>query len=105
MPDKPDTWAWFITWLEHQWPAIYAAFLGACIAGLRVISGGGGLRKAALEAPLCGFITLSASSGLELFGLTGASAPFFGGVIGLLGVEGVRALARRYVERTVEARP
>ncbi|TRX75269.1 phage holin, lambda family [Pseudomonas mangiferae] len=105
MLDKPDTWAWLVTWLEHQWPAIYAAALGFWIAALRVIYGGGGLRKAALEAPLCGFITLSASSGLEVFGLTGASAPFIGGIIGLLGVEGVRSLARRYAERPLESRP
>jgi hypothetical protein len=27
MPDKPDTWAWLATWLEQNWPALYAGAL------------------------------------------------------------------------------
>ncbi|BAU74395.1 phage holin, lambda family [Metapseudomonas furukawaii] len=99
MPEKPEHWAWFATWLEEHWPAVYAALLGTVIAGLRVLYGGGGLRQVGLEAPLCGAITLSASAGLQLIAIPASAAPFFGGVIGLLGVEGVRAIARRHLHQ------
>ncbi|WP_225775915.1 phage holin, lambda family [Pseudomonas sp. Marseille-Q5115] len=102
MPDKPETWAWFATWLEHNWPALYAAGLAFGIAAMRIFYGGGNWRRVVLEAPLCGAIALGACSGLDLVGIPTTTAPFFGGVIGLLGVEGVRAMAERFLERKVD---
>lgn len=102
MPDRPDTLAWFATWLEHNWPALYAGCLAIIIAALRVIYGGGSWRRMAIEAPLCGALALSASHGLSLVGIPLTAAPFFGGVIGLLGVEFTRATAKKFFTRKEE---
>ncbi|MBF8723109.1 phage holin, lambda family [Pseudomonas guariconensis] len=97
MLDHIDVWAWVVGWLQENWPALYAGLLAVVIAGLRVVYGGGSLRRMAIEAPLCGTLALSASHGLSLIGMPLDTAPFFGGVIGLLGVEGIREAARRFV--------
>lgn len=103
MPDRPETWAWLAAWLEHNWPGLYAGFLAVVIAALRVIYGGGSLRRVAVEAPLCGALALSVSHGLSLIGIPLSAAPFFGGVIGLLGVEVTRAAAKKFFVRKGEA--
>ncbi|WP_263264887.1 phage holin, lambda family [Pseudomonas sp. RIT-PI-S] len=95
MPDKPETWAWLSAWLQQHWPPVYAGLLAGVIAGLRVIYGGGTWRRVILEALLCGALALAGSSGLEMLGIANSAGPFFGGVIGLLGVEAARVLALR----------
>ncbi|NBB06676.1 phage holin, lambda family [Pseudomonas monteilii] len=99
MPDRPETWAFLATWLENNWPGLYAGLLAALIAALRVVYGGGKLRQLVIEAPLCGFVALSASHGLSLIGIPLTAAPFFGGLIGLLGIEFVRAAAKKTFTR------
>ncbi|MGR6474436.1 phage holin, lambda family [Pseudomonas juntendi] len=99
MPDRPETWAFLATWLENNWPGLYAGLLAALIAALRVVYGGGKLRQLVIEAPLCGFVALSASHGLSLIGIPLSAAPFFGGLIGLLGIEFVRAAAKKTFTR------
>lgn len=103
MPDRPESWAWLAAWLEHNWPAVYAFGLAIVIAALRVIYGGGGFRRVAVEAPLCGALTLSTYHGLPLIGIPISAAPFFGGVIGLLGIEFIRATAKKFITRKEEA--
>ncbi len=102
MPDRPETWTWLAAWLEQNWPTIYAGLLALVIAGLRVIYGGGTLRRMVIEAPLCGALALAVSHGLSLLGIPASTAPFFGGVIGLLGVEGTRAAAKRFFTRKAD---
>jgi lambda family phage holin len=102
MPERPDTWAWLAAWLEQNWPTMYAGILALIIAALRIMYGGGTLRRMAVEAPLCGTLALAASHGLALLGIPASTAPFFGGVIGLLGVEGTRAAAKKLFIRKVE---
>ncbi|RAI69559.1 phage holin, lambda family [Pseudomonas fluorescens] len=102
MPDRHETWAWLAAWLEQHWPTLYAGLLALVIAGLRVIYGGGTLRRMVIEAPLCGALALAVSHGLSLVGIPASTAPFFGGVIGLLGVEGTRAAAKRLFTRKVD---
>lgn len=99
MPDRPETWAFMATWLENNWPGLYAGLLAALIAALRVVYGGGKLRQLIIEAPLCGCVALSASHGLSLIGIPLTTAPFFGGLIGLLGIEFVRAAAKKTFTR------
>lgn len=99
MPDRPETWAFLATWLENNWSGFYAGLLAALIAALRVIYGGGKLRQLVIEAQLCGFVALSASHGLSLIGIPLTAAPFFGGLIGLLGIEFVRAAAKKTITR------
>ncbi|WP_019409499.1 MULTISPECIES: phage holin, lambda family [Pseudomonas] len=102
MPDRPETWAWLAAWLEQHWPTFYAGFLALIIAALRIMYGGGTLRRMLIEAPLCGTLALAASHGLALLGIATSAAPFFGGVIGLLGVEGTRAAAKKFFTRKAE---
>lgn len=103
MPDRPETWAWLAAWLENNWHGLYAGALAVVIAALRVVYGGGSVRRMLIEAPLCGALALSASHGLSLIGIPLTAAPFFGGVIGLLGVEFTRATAKKFFIRKGEA--
>ena len=102
MPDRLETWAWLAALVENNFPIIYAAVLASAISGSRLMLGGGSLRRIAIESLVCGLITLAASNGLALFGIPQEYAPFFGGIIGLVGAEGVRAGAKRLFERKVE---
>lgn len=102
MPDRPETWAWLAAWLEQNWPTFYAGLLALVIAALRVIYGGGTVRRMLIEAPLCGALALAVSHGLSLLGIPASTAPFFGGVIGLLGVEGTRAAAKKFFTRKAD---
>lgn len=101
MHEEPDTWALIAAWLHPYWPAIFAASLSAVIAALRVIYDGGKPRKMVLEALLCGALTVAVASVMEWLSLPASMANFFGGIIGLIGVEGVRKLARKHVDQTV----
>lgn len=102
MPDRAETWAWLATWAQENYPVIYAAALSAAIAGSRLMLGGGELRRIAVESFVCGLITLAFSNGLSLFGIAVETAPFFGGIIGLVGAEGVRAAAKRFFNRKAD---
>ncbi len=104
MPDRLETWAFLAKWLEQNWPGLYAALLAAFIAALRVAYGGGKLRQLVIEAPLCGALALCASHGLSLIGIPLTAAPFFGGLIGLLGVEFVRCAAQKTLTRKEQIR-
>lgn len=103
MHDQPETLARLAAWVQEDYPIIYAAALSMGIAGSRRMLGGGSLRLIAIESVVCGLITLAASNGLALFGIPQEYAPFFGGIIGLIGAEGVRAGAKRLFERKVES--
>lgn len=102
MPDRPETWTWISAWLQQYWPALYAGALAGVIGFLRVMYGGGKIKQALFEAMLCGCITLAASHGLSIIGIPLETAPFFGGVIGLAGVEFVRALAKSIFQRKAD---
>jgi lambda family phage holin len=102
MPERPETWAWLAAWLEHNWPTLYTGALSLVIAALRIIYGGGTLRRVLIESPLCGALALAASHGLALLGIPISTAPFFGGVIALLGVDSTRAAAKKFFTRKAE---
>ncbi|WP_437438191.1 phage holin, lambda family [Azotobacter beijerinckii] len=102
MPDKPETWAWLAAWLEHNWPALYAGVLAFVIAAFRIAYTGGRRRQLLLEAPLCGFIGLGVSYSTELLGVSPSVGAFFGAMVGLIGVETVRALASRLLQQKVD---
>lgn len=105
MPDRPETWAWLTTLLAQIWPNIYAALLAGLIAGLRIIYGGGRAKQALLEALICGLLALAVSHGLHLIGQSLESAPFWGGVIGLLGIELIRSWAKRIFKSKLPGGP
>jgi len=55
--------------------------------------------RIALEAILCGCLSFAASFAIAAMGLDMAWAVFSGGVIGFLGADFIRFIARRYVKR------
>lgn len=102
MPDRPETWAWFAIWLEHNFPALYAGGLALMVAVWRIIYSGGRFRQIALEAPLCGLLGVGVHYGTAFFGAPPSAGTFFACVVGLLGVETSRAAAKRLLDRKVE---
>ena len=57
--------------------------------------------RIALEATLCGCLSVAASYAILALGLDMAWAVFSGGVIGFLGADFIRFIARRYVSKRV----
>ena len=101
MPDKPDSWAWLGNVLETYWPALYAALLAFFIAAFRIIYEGGKLRRVLIEAPFLGLAALMFSHGVALLGINPDVAPFFGGMVGFIGVEGTRELGLRMIKSKI----
>lgn len=102
MPDKPDTWAWLSEIAQEYWPALYAAVLSFLVAAFRIIYEGGKLRQVAIEAPLLGLLALVISNAVSLMGVSPDVAPFFGGMVGFIGVEGTREFVMRILNRRVD---
>lgn len=102
MPDKPDTWAWLSEIVHDYWPAIYAAVLSFMVASFRIIYEGGRLRQVAIEAPLLGLMALAFSNAVSLLGVSQDIAPFFGGMVGFIGVEGTKELALRIIDKRAD---
>lgn len=100
MPDKDlGLLAWLLAWADTHWPALYGFILSVTISWLRVTYSGGGFRQRLLESLLCGAISLSVMSGMELFGIAATASGFVGGSIGFLGVEKIREFAGRVLDR------
>lgn len=103
MPDKdPSLWAWLAGWLAHHSPTIYGFFLAVAVAIVRVIYGGGSARQMTLEGALCGLLSLTLTSGLELIGLPISAAAFAGGMVGFMGTEAVREFAMKWFGKKVD---
>lgn len=108
----PGFW---MTLLDMLSPETKAAIMAMFIAFLRIVYDRkeNQWQRIALESMLCGVISYAVASGLS-FGLSffyeKGSAPnevadlavFCGGAIGLLGVEFVRAKARRYISKKAD---
>lgn len=100
MPQKdPGTIAWLLAWADAHWPTLYGFSLSLVISWLRVTYAGGGARQRLLESLLCGAISLSVMSGMDMLGIPATASGFVGGSIGFLGVEKIRAFAGRMLER------
>lgn len=101
MPEK-DPMNWVAGWAALPDP-IRAAIVGVIVAALRVMYDGGASpwRRRLLECALSGAIALSVSSLLAAIGLSGEFGVAIGGAVGLLGVDQVRAWAKRIGERRV----
>ena len=104
MPDKPDTWAVALAWLNDHSPQMGAALLSALMAVLRITYGGGTRRQMLVEGAICGGLTVTIISGLEFFGLPQTMSTFVGGWVGFLGVEKIRTLADRYLGTKLPSR-
>lgn len=102
MPDRPETWAFLLAWLEANFPSLYAGLLAFVIAGWRVIYGGGKFRQLLLEAPLCGFLGVGVYHGPALVGAPPQAGVFLSCMVGLFGVEASRAAAARVLRKKGE---
>jgi lambda family phage holin len=102
MPDRPETWAFLATWLEHSFPGIYAGGLALLISIWRIIYSGGKLRQLILEAPLCGMLGIGVSYGPSLIGAPPQAGVFLACMVGFFGVEASRAAAKRVLKRNME---
>nr|WP_172828687.1 phage holin, lambda family [Halopseudomonas litoralis] len=102
MPDRPETWLWLATWLEHNFPALYAGALAMLVAIWRIIYSGGRFRQLALEAPLCGLLGVGVSYGPSLIGAPAEAGVFFACMVGLFGVEASRAAAAKFIRKKVD---
>lgn len=102
MPDRPDTWTWLAELLQEHSAAAYAALLAFLVAVFRIIYEGGRLKQVAIEAPLLGLLALVVSNAVSLLGISPEVAPFFGGMVGFIGVEGTREMAMRILDKRVD---
>lgn len=84
--------------------ALQGAIMAVMVALLRVYfdERENRLGRIALEAVICGALSLMGSSLISAIGLPPALAVFVGGSIGFVGVEQVRAWLRSYVQRRVD---
>lgn len=102
MNSDPHSWPDLLELLHSWWRGdtpLGAVFFSIVMAGLRIayFGGGGGWKKKTLEILLCGALTLTFSSALEYLGLPKTLSVTFGGGIGLVGVDAIRALAMKYI--------
>jgi len=102
MPDRPETYAFLATWLEHNFPALYAGALAMLIAAWRIIYSGGRVRQLALEAPLCGLLGVGVSYGPSLIGAPQEAGVFLACMVGLFGVEVSREAAKRVLKKKAD---
>ena len=103
VPEKdPNLWALLAAWLAHHSPTLYGFSLAVGVAIVRVIYGGGTVRQMILEGALCGLLSLTLTSGLELVGLPISAAAFVGGMVGFIGTEAVREFAMKWIGTNVE---
>jgi len=102
MPDKtPGLLAMFIEWATLHQPAIYGFALSLVTAWLRVMSSGGTKRQRAIEAAMCGALSLSLMSAMEWFGVPTSASGFIGGSVGFLGVEKIKEIANIVLSKKV----
>ncbi|PHM38194.1 holin [Xenorhabdus mauleonii] len=99
MKENPDLWADLLSGLKHSWPQISGSILAILICYGRLIYDGVERKNRWVEALLCGALSWSVSSGLEMFGIPGSFAPAIGGAIGFIGVEKVRGFAIRAINK------
>ena len=88
---------WFILYA----PLIYTFFISACIALLRGMKDQQTSGKL-VEAILCGLISIACAEMLEYVDMPEKVAPFFGGLIGFIGVSGLRELVDELKNRIIK---
>lgn len=102
MPDRFDTWAMFVAWLNQRMPILTAAFIAASIAGLNAIYRGGSARRIVLESLILAVVAGTVFPILEYLGLQPEMANPIAAVIGLVGLEGMRTRAKRYLGISID---
>jgi lambda family phage holin len=96
MPEKdPGLW----TLIFSVPPAIQGAVMAAVIALLRIVYDRKERKpiRILLEALICGALSLSATSMIDVFGWPPTVSVMIGGTIGFIGVEQMREFALRWI--------
>lgn len=100
MNDKDvNFWAEVLDGLQNAWPQISGAALAVAVCYGRLIYDGVDRKNKWIEGVLCGALSLAISSSLEVVGLPISMSPFLGGLVGFIGVEKVREIALRVINR------
>ncbi|WP_434223339.1 phage holin, lambda family [Xenorhabdus bakwenae] len=99
MKENPDLWADMLNGLKNSWPQISGSALAIVICYGRLIYDGVERKNRWVEALLCGALSWSVSSGLEMFGIPISFAPAIGGAVGFIGVEKIREFAVRAINK------
>lgn len=103
--DEKDIGFSIAKWLSENANTLFASGIAVVIRFLSIAYdySNGGPRRTWLatftESFLCGAITLSMSSGLELFGIPTTAATMVGGGIGFVGVEKLRQFADTWLNK------
>ncbi|AXD42468.1 phage holin, lambda family [Salmonella enterica] len=105
MSSNPHTWSDWLelikAWLQGDIP-LDSLLMTAAIAALRVFYTGSGLRRLALEVPLCCLLAVAAFTLIKPVPMTWLSEDWrvgIGAAIGLIGVEHIRALGVMMTEK------
>lgn len=100
MNDKDVSfWTAVLSGLQNAWPQISGAVLAVAVCYGRLIYDGVDRKNKWVEGVLCGALSLAISSSLEVIGLPISMSPFLGGLVGFIGVEKVREIALRVINR------
>lgn len=103
--DEKDIGFSLAKWLATNQNTIYASLVAVIMSFLRIAYDySNGTKKrtwlaTTTEALLCGAITLSMASCLELFGLPATAATVVGGGVGFFGVDKLREFAYSWLEK------
>lgn len=101
MPNNPDNW---FTLIKHMPPWLSGVLMAVVVAMLRVIydKQETHLARVALEGVICGALTLAAGSAISAMGLSDQWHMFIGGLIGFMGVETVRKIAMKAIDKRID---
>lgn len=102
MPDRTPAF-WIALW-DALPDSVKGGMLSFFVAFFRVFYDGTEPRKIkrVLDAVLCGLVTFGVAKGINAIGMHTDFTPFLGGVIGLFGVDWVRAKADKYTEEKLK---
>ena len=100
--NNPDLLAAIVAFFQSIWPSVAAGFSAFGVAFFRVIYYGGGNRKAFVEAAFIGCIGAFTVPVLLHLGMPAPLAGGAGAMAGLLGVDKLREIAARFVDRKID---
>lgn len=107
MTNGHDPWLSLCIWVRVHAADIYGVVLAMVTGGLRAAYTGDGWQRVLLEGAFCGAICMTIDGSLDYIsahlGFPGAPVPFVGGMIGFIGVERIRRLVLRDIDRRLPA--
>lgn len=97
---NPQFWCEVLEHVKSHWSQISGSLLAVLIAYARMIHDGKSGREGEwIEGVMCGLLTYSLTSALRFLGLPDDISPAIGGGIGFIGVNRLRKIALRELEK------